>query len=209
MKIENIKEYEVKPQWMVLFRHFGMEGGVYDYGVAEIIGFYDSEKEANNQAEKIIKLSRNKISPNVWVTKCVRTYQHLNTIDNTIVVAIDKKYNDNTIQKPACTESSEKFSTEKYFNRVCSKKDSAYSKLRSKYKKTTRNLNDNLNKRVKQNKIDSCFKDYIKIHNKRLYDKAAKHVSIVFNIPNKYTMNKQTNLKIFKDYMHKNYIKSK
>ena len=66
---------EVKPQWMVLFRHFGMEGGVLDFGVGHILGFYDSFKEADDFAKWYFEdRQEGLVDPRVWVMRCEKTY---------------------------------------------------------------------------------------------------------------------------------------
>jgi len=74
MKVKLLKK-EVKPQWMVLYRHFGMPGGIFDYGEAEILGFFDNRKDAYEYAEKSLKEYKDEIEPIVWVLQCERTYQ--------------------------------------------------------------------------------------------------------------------------------------
>ena len=67
---------KTKPQWMVLARHLGMPGGLWDYGVGDIKEFYDTIEEANEYAEKLLRETNDGlIEPMVWVLKCERTYQ--------------------------------------------------------------------------------------------------------------------------------------
>ena len=69
-------ENKVKPQWMVLARHFGMPGGLFDYGEASIKEFFDTLDEANKYAEELLKSTEKElIEPMIWVLKCERTYQ--------------------------------------------------------------------------------------------------------------------------------------
>ena len=66
----------VPPQWMVLARHFGMPGGVLDYGEASIKNFFDNRKDAEEYAEKLLRETHEGlIEPMIWVLKCEKTYQ--------------------------------------------------------------------------------------------------------------------------------------
>jgi len=60
---------------MVISRHFGMEGGLFDYGIANIEGFFDNFDDACKYAEEQLKKATDFIEPMVWVLKCERTYQ--------------------------------------------------------------------------------------------------------------------------------------
>ena len=64
----------VKKQWMVLFKHLGMKGGVWDYGEAEIIEFTETKNAALQIAENHIKNDKGFMCPRVWVLFCDRTY---------------------------------------------------------------------------------------------------------------------------------------
>ena len=67
---------KVKSQWMVLARHFGMPGGIFDYGEASIEGFFDSFDNACEYAEILLKrTNEGLVEPMIWVLKCERTYQ--------------------------------------------------------------------------------------------------------------------------------------
>jgi len=74
MKTKLLKK-EVKPQWMVLYRHFGMPGGIFDYGEAEILEFFDNREDAYKYAEEVLKECKDEVEPMVWVLQCERTYQ--------------------------------------------------------------------------------------------------------------------------------------
>jgi len=66
----------VKPQWMVLVRHFGMSGGLFDYGEASIEEFFDSFEDACKHAEELFEdINEGLVDPMVWVLRCERTYQ--------------------------------------------------------------------------------------------------------------------------------------
>lgn len=65
---------EVPAAWMCLYRHFGMEGGVFDCGYAFIEGVYDTFEEADARAKEVVVLSKNAHEPRIWVMRCVRTY---------------------------------------------------------------------------------------------------------------------------------------
>jgi hypothetical protein len=68
------KTKEVEPAWMCLYRHFGMQGGVFDCGYGFIEGVYDTFEEADARAKEVVKLSKNTIDPRIWVMRCVKTY---------------------------------------------------------------------------------------------------------------------------------------
>lgn len=71
-----MKEVKIKPAWMVLARHYWMEGGVFDYGMADIKEFFTSFKEADKFARELFKDTRKDlIQPVVWVLKCEKTYR--------------------------------------------------------------------------------------------------------------------------------------
>ena len=70
-----ILEHKVKPRWMVLARHFGMNGGVLDYGIADIKEFFDSFEDADKYAKELfINTQENLIEPRVWILRCDKTY---------------------------------------------------------------------------------------------------------------------------------------
>jgi hypothetical protein len=67
---------KVKSQWMVIARHFGMPGGLFDYGEASIEDFFDNFDDACKYAEKLLKSTEEDlVEPMIWVLKCERTYQ--------------------------------------------------------------------------------------------------------------------------------------
>jgi len=67
---------KVKPQWMVLARHFGMPGGLLDYGEASIEEFFDTFNDACTYAEDLLESTEEGlVEPMIWVLKCERTYQ--------------------------------------------------------------------------------------------------------------------------------------
>ena len=73
---ERIQTVSVPPNWMVLARHFFMPGGVFDNGVADIKGFFDNRKDADEFAEKLLIASHEGlVEPMIWVLKCEKTYQ--------------------------------------------------------------------------------------------------------------------------------------
>ena len=73
--IQDEKVY-VDPQWMVLARHFGMPGGIWDYGVADIKEFFDSFEEADGYAKELFENTKdNLVEPMVWVLRCEKTYR--------------------------------------------------------------------------------------------------------------------------------------
>jgi len=75
-KLTRGKEIKVKTQYMVLARHYGMTGGVWDYGTADIKEFFDDYKEADTYAQKLFNAThKNLIMPFVWVLECKKTYQ--------------------------------------------------------------------------------------------------------------------------------------
>lgn len=81
-------EKEVKAQWMVIARHFGMPGGLLDYGVAEIEEFFDTFHEADEYAKNLFrKTASDLVYPMVWVLKCERTYQK---VKEGLCVAVSK-----------------------------------------------------------------------------------------------------------------------
>jgi len=68
-------ENKVKPQWMVLARHFGMQGGILDHGSADIKEFFNSFAEADEYARDLFVNTENGlVDPYVWVLKCEKTY---------------------------------------------------------------------------------------------------------------------------------------
>jgi hypothetical protein len=70
-----ILKQEVKPQWMVLARHFGMPGGVLDYGSADIKEFFDTFDKADRYARNLfIETETDLVDPRVWVLLCEKTY---------------------------------------------------------------------------------------------------------------------------------------
>lgn len=67
---------KVDTKWMVLARHFGMPGGIWDYGTADIKEFFHDYKKACKYAEKLLKKThKDVVDPKIWVVKCERTYQ--------------------------------------------------------------------------------------------------------------------------------------
>jgi hypothetical protein len=54
-----------------------MDGGVIDYGLAEIVGFYDTLEEAEREAialnEEVSK--RDYPSYNIWIVECIKTFK--------------------------------------------------------------------------------------------------------------------------------------
>lgn len=67
---------KVEPQWIVIARHFGMGGGIFGYGVADIKEFFDNFNDACNYAEQLLKdTHKDLIEPMIWVLRCERTYQ--------------------------------------------------------------------------------------------------------------------------------------
>jgi|GEM_PF-2770731 len=64
-----------QPKWMVLLRHFGMSGGIINYGTAKIIDFYETFEEADEEAREEFKNISEAPFPYVWILKCERTYQ--------------------------------------------------------------------------------------------------------------------------------------
>ena len=71
-----MKIKKVKPEWMVLARHFGMDGGIFDYGTADIKGFFGSFEEADIFAKELFERTQKYLlMPFVWVLKCEKTYQ--------------------------------------------------------------------------------------------------------------------------------------
>ena len=74
--MKEILEKSVSPQWMVLARHFGMQGGVIDYGLADIKEFFDNRKDADEYAKKLLfDTNKGLIEPMIWVLKCEKTFQ--------------------------------------------------------------------------------------------------------------------------------------
>ena len=70
-------EKKVEPQWMVLARHFGMSGGIIDYGEATIEEFFDTLQDADEYAKSLFENTADGlVDPRVWVLKCERTYVH-------------------------------------------------------------------------------------------------------------------------------------
>ena len=68
-------ENKVKPQWMVLARHFGMPGGVMDYGEASIKEFFDDYDKACEYGEELfINTQEGLVEPRVWVLRCEKTF---------------------------------------------------------------------------------------------------------------------------------------
>ena len=73
--MKKILENKVKPQWMVMCRHFGNEGGVWDYGVGNILEFFDSFEDADRYAKKYFTdWEDGLVDPRVWVLRCDKTY---------------------------------------------------------------------------------------------------------------------------------------
>lgn len=71
-----MEEVQVSYQWMVLARHLGMPGGVFDYGVADIKGFYDTFEEANNYGKKLFDGTHEGLAmPTIWILRCEVTYK--------------------------------------------------------------------------------------------------------------------------------------
>lgn len=76
MTITEILEQKVDPLWMVLTRHFGMPGGLLDYGVGNIEEFFTSFEKADQYAKKLfLNNYQNEVMPKVWVLRCEKTYQ--------------------------------------------------------------------------------------------------------------------------------------
>jgi len=72
---KKILEQEVKPQWMVLSRHFGSPGGIWDYGEGMILDFFDSFEKADKFAkEYFVGWEHDLVEPRVWVLCCDKTY---------------------------------------------------------------------------------------------------------------------------------------
>ena len=67
---------EVKGAWLVISRDFGMSGGLFDLGVANMDDFFENEKDAIVFAEKLLfqHISEGRYDPHVWVLRCERTY---------------------------------------------------------------------------------------------------------------------------------------
>lgn len=67
---------KVPGQWVVISRDFGMPGGLFDYGIADINEFFTSEKKANKYAEELLMshIKSDRYDPHVWVLRCERTY---------------------------------------------------------------------------------------------------------------------------------------
>lgn len=75
-KMKDILEKEVGPAWMVVARHFGMQGGVIDYGLADIKEFFNTFAEADEYAKQLlINTHDDLIEPMIWVLRCEKTYQ--------------------------------------------------------------------------------------------------------------------------------------
>ncbi len=84
-----MKKRKVNPCFMVLVQHYGMAGGVLDYGVADIKEFFDTFKEANEYAKNLsLKTMKELTMPMVWVLECKITYQKL---DDEIIAVISKE----------------------------------------------------------------------------------------------------------------------
>jgi len=60
---------KVKPQWMVLARHFGMPGGIFDYGEATIEEFLKKSKVFDELSE--IHLINDKLEVEKWRKKLI------------------------------------------------------------------------------------------------------------------------------------------
>jgi len=75
MEGKDMLENKVEPQWMVLARHFGMPGGLLDYGEASIKEFFDTLQEADDYAKSLFENTQDGlVDARVWVLKCERTY---------------------------------------------------------------------------------------------------------------------------------------
>ena len=67
---------DVLPQWMVLARHFGMPGGLLDYGIGDIKDFFHNKKDADEYAKELLfDTQEGLVEPMIWVLKCEKTYQ--------------------------------------------------------------------------------------------------------------------------------------
>lgn len=78
----------IKPKWMVLARHFGMPGGLFDYGIADIKEFFNSFEDADKYAKELFdSTKRAVVYPMIWVLRCERTYRTEGIADS----HIDKK----------------------------------------------------------------------------------------------------------------------
>lgn len=72
---QKILENKVPYSWMVLARHFGMPGGVLDYGISDIKEFFDSFEKADTFAKELfINTQDGLVDPRVWVLRCEKTY---------------------------------------------------------------------------------------------------------------------------------------
>lgn len=73
----NMEKRKVPGSWMVISRDFGMSGGLFGYGVADINEFFTTEKKAIKYAEELIQqhIKSGLYDPHVWVLRCERTYQ--------------------------------------------------------------------------------------------------------------------------------------
>lgn len=60
---------------MVMCRHFGNEGGIWDYGVGNILEFFNSFEKADKYAKKyFIGFEKDLVDLRVWVLRCDKTY---------------------------------------------------------------------------------------------------------------------------------------
>lgn len=65
---------EEDPMWMVAYRTFNMPGGVIDYGAAQIVDFFNSFDDADDQAKEVFESHEGEIDLRVWILRCEKTY---------------------------------------------------------------------------------------------------------------------------------------
>jgi hypothetical protein len=60
--------------YMVTYNHMCMPGGVFDYGSAKIVEYYDTFEEADRAAVTVFEENWREPNLYVWVTRCIKTY---------------------------------------------------------------------------------------------------------------------------------------
>ena len=66
---------EVPECFMVVARHFGMPGGIFDDGEGTIEGFFDTIEEADEVAKTLfVNTQKGLVDPRVWVLRIEKSY---------------------------------------------------------------------------------------------------------------------------------------
>ena len=68
------EEKEVDVAYLVTHRSMNMPGGIIDYGYAEIVGFFDTFKEADECAKQTFKKYKDAPDLHITISKCLKTY---------------------------------------------------------------------------------------------------------------------------------------